>query len=159
MKTETQRDNSFISSYHFDKCPEELRQHNLEIGKVYVCKDYFDEILSTLGREPDWIREDAIAHIYPEDLYKMFEKWERPFEQKGLTKVQWWFGFQYLGEKMVGGERHLKIRRLFGKRQDYDNSCDYFQAKIEDIRNGVAKGLYAGGAENWSKYRDKAVFI
>ena len=82
----------------------------------------------------------------------MFVKEENPNAKPGYTKIQWWFGVEYLGIVKVACEWHLKIRQLFAKKQDFDGTMCYVQAPIKDIRAGKVDGLYCSEAEDWANY-------
>ncbi|MCD4656057.1 MAG: hypothetical protein K8S87_00790 [Planctomycetes bacterium] len=89
----------------------------------------------------------------------MFVKEENPNAKPGYTKIQWWFGVEYLGKVFVAGEWHLEIRLLFAKKQDFEGSCSYVQIPLKEIDNQGIIADYCGGAEDWSKYKDRAIFL
>ena len=147
------------TEYYLKKKQKTLKYKDLEEDGLYIAKGYLDEIKEIVGREPDWIRVEVIAHIYPEDLSNMFERIENPNARVGLTKLQWWFGVEYLDRVFVAGDWHLKIRRLFAKKQDFDGTLSYVQMPLKEIdEKGIVAGS-CGGAEDWLKYKERILYV
>ena len=159
MKTETSNATATKSEYYFEENQQSLDYSDLKEDGLYIAKGYLDEIKDILGREPDWIRAETIAYIYPEDLPKMFQRIENPNAKPGYTKIQWWLGVEYLDRVFVAGEWHLKIRQLFAKKQDFDGTMSYVQMPLKEIDKKKIAAGYCGGAEDWSKYKDRAIYI
>ncbi|MCD4656699.1 MAG: hypothetical protein K8S87_04060 [Planctomycetes bacterium] len=159
MKPETSNTTTTKEEFYLKKKQQSLDYRDLKEDGLYIAKGYFDEIKDILGRDPDWIRAETIAYIYPEDLSKMFERIENPNARFGHTKLQWWFGVEYLDRVFVAGDWHLKIRRLFAKKQDFDGTCSYVQKPMKEIDEKKIAAGYCGGAEDWPKYKDRAIYV
>ena len=159
MDTKKSNATTTKTEFYLTKKQQSLDYRDLKEGDLYIAKDYLDEIMGILGREPDWIRAETIAYIYPEDFSNMFERIENPYARDGLTKLQWWFGVEYLDKVFVAGDWHLKIRRLFAKKQDFDGTMSYVQMPLAEIDEKKIAAGYCGGAEDWSKYKDRAIYV
>ena len=159
MEAKTSNATATKLEFYLKKNQQSLDYSNLKEGDLYIADGYINEIKDILGRDPDWIRVDTIAHIHPEELSKMFFKEENPNAKLGYTKVQWWFGFEYLGKVFVAGGWHLKIRQLYAKKQDFDGTCSYVQKPMKEIDKKKIAAGYCGGADDWSKFKDRAILI
>lgn len=95
----------------YGKKPREKTQYkrykvNLEetIGKLYICKTYFDEVTEILGKKPEWVRMsinvEADNRRKAKNLFRVFEKRKRD------ESYEWTFGVSDF-EGPMGGIRKL----------------------------------------------------